>query len=87
MLRQNVTVMKKTKIEKTQIVKDMVFRKILEDRDLRDILMKIAKIRDSGVCAFARRKSQRRVKNVDILNAIKAHTGWGDNEIFEDYEK
>lgn len=79
--------MNETKIEKTQVVKDTVFLKILQDKDLRDILMEITKIRDSGVCAFARRKSQKRVKNVDILNAIKAHTGWGDNEIFEDYEK
>ena len=79
--------MKKTKIEKTLKVRDTVFRKILEDKALRDILMEIENIRDSGVCAFARRKSESRVKNIDVLNAIKAHTGWDDNEIFENYEK
>lgn len=79
--------MEKANITKSLKVKDTVFRKIIEDKNLRDILINITKIRDSSVCAFARRKSQSRVKNIDVLNAIKAHTGWSDNEIFEDNEK
>ncbi|RNA61458.1 hypothetical protein D1631_05675 [Chryseobacterium nematophagum] len=75
--------MQKTNIVKTRIVKEEVFRKILEDKKLRDILIIVTGIRDSGVCSFARRRSQNRIKNEDILNAIRKYTGWNDNQIFE----
>ncbi|MEG2079604.1 hypothetical protein [Chryseobacterium sp.] len=78
--------MLETNILKTRIVKDNVFSTILKDRNLRDKLILVTGIRDSGVCAFARRKSQKRVKNEDILNVIRKHTGWNDEEIFESHE-
>ena len=70
-------------IVKTRIVKDVVFRKIFEDKKLRDILIITTGMRDSGVCAFARRKSQKRITNIDIITAIKKYTGWSDDEIFQ----
>lgn len=75
--------MEKTNIVKSRIVKDEVFAKVLSDVKLRDLLIQVTGIRDSGVCSFARRKSQNRIKNEDILNAIRDYTGWSDDEIFE----
>lgn len=73
----------KANIVKTRIVKDAVFLKILKDKKLRDILMATTGLRDAGVCSFARRKSQTKVTNIDIINAIKNYTKWTDDEIFE----
>ena len=78
--------MKKTNIAKRRIVKDKVFRKILEDQNLRDILMVVTGLREPGVKAFAGRRSQKSVKDIDVVEAIKKYTGWNDEEIFETIE-
>lgn len=80
---QNASTMIKAKIMKTRIVKDAVFSKILNDKKLRDILIVTTGLRDSGVCSFARRKSQTKVTNIDIITAIKNYTKWTDDDIFE----
>lgn len=77
--------MEDTNIIKTRTVKDAVFLRILEDKKLRDVLSSLTGTRDHNVCTFARRKSQNRIKNIDIIEAIKNHTGWGDAEIFENH--
>lgn len=70
------------KLRKKKIVRDEVFELILKDHDLRDAIMQSTGLRDSGVYSFARRKSQSRVLDINIMRAIKKHTGWTDKEIF-----
>ncbi len=70
------------KVRKKKIVRDEVFRKILDDHELRDRIMEATGLRDDGVRAFAYRKSQKRIMDINIMNAIKKHTKWTDKEIF-----
>ncbi|AZA73535.1 hypothetical protein [Chryseobacterium indoltheticum] len=76
--------MQSTKIKKRLKVKDTVYRKILDDFGLRDKLIEITGLRESGVLAFAYRKSERAVRDFEVMQAIKEHTGWTDKEIFEE---
>lgn len=75
--------MQLTNITKRRVVRDKVFCKILQDKKLRDILILVTGLRDHSVCAFARRRSQKSVKEVDVYKAILEYTGWTDEDFFE----
>lgn len=71
-----------TKVVKKKIIRDEVFRKILDDYELLDKLKEATGLRENSVRQIAYRKSHRRLMDVNIMAVVKNHTKWTDKEIF-----
>ncbi|SHH89696.1 hypothetical protein SAMN05421866_4180 [Chryseobacterium oranimense] len=71
-----------TNILKPRKIKGEVFRKILDDYNLRKKIADETGNRETAVSNWAYRESDK-VLNYFAVKAIKKHTGWTDKQIFQ----